>query len=61
MSFYRAVILTLKVSGFCKRMLIVICGRFVVKHLLMKPFVKGFLKKQQALYISDLAEALSTD
>lgn len=31
------------------------------KHLLMKPFVKGFLKKQQALYISDLTEALSTE
>lgn len=29
------------------------------KHLLMKPFVKGFLKKQQALYISDLTKAFS--
>ncbi len=28
------------------------------KHLLMKPFVKGFLKKQQALYISDLTKEL---
>lgn len=29
------------------------------KHIIMKPFVKGFLKKQQALYISDLTKALS--
>lgn len=31
------------------------------KHMIMKPFVKGFLKKQQALYISDLAKALSIE
>ncbi len=28
------------------------------KKLIMKPFVKSFLKKQQALYISDLKKAL---
>ncbi len=28
------------------------------KHLLMKPFVIGFLKKQQELYISDLTKEL---
>ena len=28
------------------------------KKLIMKPFVKGFLKKQQELYISDLKRAL---
>lgn len=28
------------------------------KKLFMKPFVKGFLKKQQALYIEDLKKAL---
>lgn len=28
--------------------------------MIMKPFVKGFLKKQQALYIGDLTKALST-
>ena len=28
------------------------------KKLVMKPFVKGFLKKQQELYISDLRKAL---
>ena len=31
------------------------------KHMIMKPFVKGFLKKQQALYISDLTKVLSAD
>lgn len=30
----------------------------VAKKLFMKPFVKSFLKKQQALYISDLKKAL---
>ena len=30
----------------------------VVKKLLMKPFVKGYLKKQQALYVADLKKAL---
>lgn len=29
------------------------------KKLFMKPFVKAFLKKQQALYLSDLTKALS--
>ena len=29
------------------------------KKLLMKPFVKAYLKKQQALYISDLTKALA--
>lgn len=28
------------------------------KKLFMKPFVKGFLKKQQTLYVSDLKKAL---
>ncbi len=28
------------------------------KKLVMKPFVKGFLKKQQELYVSDLRKAL---
>lgn len=28
------------------------------KKLIMKPFVKGFLKKQQTLYVSDLRKAL---
>ncbi len=28
------------------------------KKLMMKPFVKGFLKKQQELYVSDLRKAL---
>lgn len=28
------------------------------KKLIMKPFVKAFLKKQQALYVSDLKKAL---
>lgn len=28
------------------------------KKIIMKPFVKGYLKKQQALYISDLKKAL---
>ena len=31
----------------------------VAKKVFMKPFVKGFLKKQQALYIADLRKALS--
>lgn len=31
------------------------------KHVIMKPFVKGFLKKQQASYISDLTKALSAE
>lgn len=31
----------------------------VAKKFFMKPFVKGYLKKQQALYISDLKKALS--
>ena len=30
----------------------------IVKKLLMKPFVKSFLKKQQELYVSDLRKAL---
>ena len=30
----------------------------VAKKLLMKPLVKGFLKKQQTLYVSDLKKAL---
>ena len=29
------------------------------KKLFMKPFVKGYLKKQQELYLSDLKKALS--
>lgn len=29
------------------------------KKVFMKPFVKGFLKKQQALYIADLRKVLS--
>lgn len=29
-----------------------------VKKFMMKPFVKGFLKKQQTLYIEDLRKAL---
>lgn len=29
-----------------------------VKKILMKPFVKGYLKKQQALFIADLRKAL---
>lgn len=29
-----------------------------VKKVLMKPFVKGYLKKQQALFIEDLKKAL---
>ena len=28
------------------------------KKLIMKPFVKGFLKKQQEQYVSDLRKAL---
>ncbi len=31
----------------------------VAKKLIMKPFVKAFLKKQQKLYVSDLKKALS--
>ncbi|MCH5253237.1 MAG: SRPBCC family protein [Lachnospiraceae bacterium] len=31
----------------------------IAKKVFMKPFVKGFLKKQQALYIEDLRKALS--
>ena len=30
------------------------------KKLIMKPFVKGFLKKQQELYVSDLKRALGS-
>ena len=30
------------------------------KKLLMKPFIKAYLKRQQAQYISDLKRALST-
>ncbi len=30
------------------------------KRLFMKPFVKGYIKKQQALYINDLKKALSS-
>ena len=30
----------------------------VAKKLLMKPLVKGFLKKQQSLYVADLKKAL---
>ncbi len=33
----------------------------VVKKLIMKPFVKSFLKKQQKLYASDLKKALQQD
>lgn len=29
-----------------------------VKKVIMKPFVKGYLKKQQELYVSDLRKAL---
>ena len=29
------------------------------KKVLMKPFVKAYLKKQQELYVSDLKKALS--
>ena len=31
------------------------------KKLVLKPFVKGFLKKQQELYVSDLKRALGKD
>ena len=31
----------------------------IAKKLFMKPFVKAYLKKQQALYISDLKRAVS--
>ena len=31
------------------------------KKLIMKPFVKGFLKKQQEQYVSDLRKALKLD
>ena len=31
------------------------------KKLVLKPFVKGFLKKQQELYVSDLKRALSRE
>ena len=31
------------------------------KKLILKPFVKGFLKKQQELYVSDLKRALEKD
>jgi len=30
----------------------------VAKKLLMKPFIKGYLRKQQALYVTDLENAL---
>ena len=30
----------------------------LAKKLLMKPFIRGYLKKQQALYVSDLGKAL---
>jgi len=30
----------------------------VAKKLLMKPFVKGYLRKQQSLYVTDLEKAL---
>ena len=30
----------------------------VAKKLLMKPFIEGYLKKQQALYVADLGKAL---
>ena len=30
----------------------------IAKKLLMKPFVKGYLKKQQSLYVNDLKEAI---
>ena len=29
-----------------------------VKKIFFKPFVKGYLKKQQALFVSDLEKAL---
>lgn len=32
-----------------------------VKKLIMKPFVKGYLKRQQELYVSDLRKALKLD
>ena len=31
----------------------------VAKKIFMKPFVKGYLKKQQLLYVADLKKALS--
>lgn len=31
----------------------------VAKKFFMRPFVKGFLKKQQAVYVSDLEKALN--
>lgn len=31
----------------------------IAKKIVLKPFVKSFLKKQQALYLSDLKKALS--
>lgn len=30
----------------------------IAKRFIMKPFIKAFLKKQQALYISDLRKVL---
>lgn len=30
------------------------------KHMIMKPFVKAFLKEQQTLYISDLKKELES-
>ena len=30
----------------------------VAKKLLMRPFIKGYLRKQQALYVTDLEKAL---
>ena len=30
----------------------------VAKKILMKPFVRGYLKKQQSLYVADLGKAL---
>lgn len=32
-----------------------------VKKIMMKPFVKAYLKKQQALYVSDLQKALANE
>ena len=29
------------------------------KKFIMKPFIKGYLKKQQAMYVADLKQALS--
>lgn len=33
----------------------------IAKKLIMKPFVKGYLKKQQALYVADLRKAVKQE